>query len=30
VLRMLDHLTVAQQRAVMCDNALRFYRIALP
>jgi predicted TIM-barrel fold metal-dependent hydrolase len=30
VLRMLDHLTPAQQRAVMCDNALRFYRITLP
>jgi predicted TIM-barrel fold metal-dependent hydrolase len=28
VLRMLDGLTPAQQRAVMCDNALRFYRIA--
>ncbi len=29
-LRMIDHLTPDQQRAVMCDNALRFYRIQLP
>lgn len=28
MLRMLQHLTPAQQRAVMADNALRFYRIA--
>ena len=28
VLRMLGGLTPAQQRAVMCDNALAFYRIA--
>lgn len=27
--RMLDHLDPSQQRAVMCDNALRFYRIEL-
>lgn len=30
LLRMLDGLSPAQQRAVMCDNALRFYRIELP
>ena len=30
MLRMLADLTPAQQRAVMCDNALRFYRIELP
>lgn len=29
LLRMLDHLSPLQQRAVMCDNALRFYRIDL-
>lgn len=28
--RMLDHLSPLQQRAVMCDNALRFYRIDIP
>lgn len=27
MVRMLDHLTPGQQRAVMCDNALRFYAI---
>ncbi len=27
VARALDGLTPAQQRAVMCDNALKFYRI---
>ncbi len=30
VLRMLDGLSPAQPRAVMCGNALRFYRIDLP
>ena len=30
MLRMLADLTPAQQRAVMCHNALRFYRIDLP
>lgn len=29
VARALDHLTGEQQRAVMCDNAAKFYRIAL-
>jgi len=29
VVRALDALTPEQQRAVMCDNALKFYRIAL-
>lgn len=30
VQRMLDHLLPHQQRAVMAENALRFYRISLP
>jgi predicted TIM-barrel fold metal-dependent hydrolase len=29
VARALNHLTAEQQRAVMCDNAAKFYRIAL-
>ncbi len=30
MLRMLAHLPTAQQQAVMCDNALNFYRIPTP